>query len=127
MNLHETYATLVRRGMPKHPDIFNAGSYLAHSACEYDGRNGCLSGSDTRDLITMHALRWLATLRSETPKIYKPEININWYEHDDCVNLSMTQVKGGPQMHYKGHLMGRGLAEALLEHIVAATAHLEPK
>ena len=87
--LKDDYETLLRRGMPKHPDIFNAGSYLAHSACEYDGRNGCLSGSDTRDLITMHALRWMESMGDSYGVPFR------------CANI--------------------------IDAILAATAHLEPR
>lgn len=61
--LKDDYETLLRRGMPEHPNLRRCGDMLVHRAFDDDefGRSGAtaLCDSETRDLLAMHALRWL--------------------------------------------------------------------
>lgn len=50
--LKDDYETLLRRGMPKHYEL----RYSGGAWCLIQGH---IEESDARDLVTMHALRWL--------------------------------------------------------------------
>ena len=65
MTLHEIYATLLRRGMPRRTWLScQTDGWRLRSERASDGE-WVISESDAADLLTMHALRWLngGTLR----------------------------------------------------------------
>lgn len=144
MNLHEQYETLVKRGMPPVPRLMLSEVYKQPGTMGPDfipmlvewqwttGRDHPESKfieihpDEARDLITMHALRWLSTVRQDsTPRIHKPTLELGYYEHDDDLRFVMRGVKQGSAV-YEGQHIGP-LAEAILDAILAATEHLEPQ
>lgn len=125
MDLPELYAELQRRGMKAHPRLreihSRQGDYWANGADGY-----CLAPyhpDDARAILVPHVREWLASLRSETPKIYKPEITVNWYEHDDITNVGMTSVKCDG-IHHEQTFHGLHPDDAFLLFAEEATRHL---
>lgn len=114
MNLRETYkiyAALMRRGMPKHPNLWHfGGPGIGH---KYEGGDGGpFPAEDAHDLITMHALRWaLGRLDSETAR---NAAYLEVFSDGSCV------IERG------GEVLGESDRD-ILAAILAATAHLEPK
>lgn len=115
MTLHEIYETLRRRGMPSHEHLRPVGGLLCHNA--FDDEYGwqsttALPDEDTRDLITMHALRWaLGRLDSESARA---SAHLEVFSDGSCA------IERGDET------LGESDADTL-EAILAATAHLEPK
>lgn len=98
MTLHEQYDTLLRRGMPGHPRLLCRGDWFAHAYTEDDrGYYPAFPTDDVRDLLTMHALRWLASVEHDTGAF--------WGEMQFQIEAASNLVLGA---------------------IIAATAHLEP-
>lgn len=56
MNLREIYETLLRRGMPKHP---NLATYYGITGIQHKGMDYDPEPEDLADMMVMHALRWL--------------------------------------------------------------------
>lgn len=67
MNLHEIYATLMQRGMPKHRDLVWTVFAEPCVACALNGDVAILTTNTAYDLVAMHALRWWLTLKCTEP------------------------------------------------------------
>ncbi len=66
MNLHEQYQALIARGMPEHPRLHLCdGLWSLHESVEEYGDDGALDDADARDLVTMHAMRWMRKRETE--------------------------------------------------------------
>lgn len=109
MDLYELTRALVRRGMPEHPRV-QWWDNLHCWAGDYTGwvyevdEEGCPippNDDDLRDLITMHALRW-----------FKGRVERHWNG-----DFRATKFKDDTFC----------IGDTLLEAILAATEHLEPK
>lgn len=114
MNLHETYKTLLRRGMPKHQALRPAS--MVGNCWRLDGPSSTafIDWDDpvAYDLITMHALRWaLERLDSETAR---NAAYLEVFSDGSCAIERGCEVLGGSDRD-------------ILAAILAATAHLEPK
>ncbi len=106
-DLHDQYQTLIRRGMPSRSML----AWVPYAA-PTDGNKGywILDGSDileidARDLITMHAMRWIGQVI--------PEIDVIEYRGAGTVILDIST-----------RIMGANAT--ILEAIVDATETLEP-
>ena len=101
-------------------------------APDEDMMQPCLKGQPisedvARDLIALHSLRWLSKLGSDKPRIYKPTIQVSYYEHDDDMVFKFIGVKQDDEtMVYHGSVYG-SLSEALIWGVINSTEHLEPK
>lgn len=118
MNLHEIYKTLMRRGMPKHRDLVWTAFAEPCVACALNGDVAILTTNTAHDLIAMHALRWFYAA-------VDPEAIIERYN-------GPTRPTGnkGPGFALQYMLNGEGwdvFRDTILDCILAATAHLEPK
>lgn len=119
MNLHDQHQTLLRRGMPEHPRLSwredetglrDAPPHYWHWQFDNDDWSTMASArsfgvsvneDDARDLITMHALRWF---RGRVERHWNGDFRATKFKDDTfCIG------------------------DTLLEAILAATEHLEPK
>lgn len=65
MTLREQYETLLRRGMPAHPRLkWNEEKEAFYFDGRGDGLGILIVDTWARDLITMHALRWVNGLHN---------------------------------------------------------------
>lgn len=127
--LHEQYATLLRRGMPEHPDlrvddtrgpdfVFAVRKAKANGWATVDAK------SVARDLITAHALRWYRGDRNAHCKANGAPIEIDAVILDISMGGDGTTCMG--EMDYEGYRTHYE-QPAILEAILAATEHMEPK
>jgi hypothetical protein len=58
MTLYEKYQLLVKRGMPKHPNVKFTRYNEPSIECALDGVVAILTALEAKDLITAHAQRW---------------------------------------------------------------------
>lgn len=108
--LIKIYEALMARGMKPQPCLYIYGSCIAHTSAEYDGRAGCLSDGDTRDLLTMHAMRWYTENCDGVIVEGKPRFVA-------ATLMSAKAIVGCETMQQPKQGM-------ILEAILAATAHL---
>lgn len=111
--LHEQYQALLRRGMPERRGFYliDKAGEDAHAVkppyfvlyCKYGGRREC-DDNVARDLVTMHALRWFVKLKDRFVTV-------------DEIQATAGQSYGGDSE----------CSPAILDAIIAATEHLEPK
>lgn len=125
MELREIYETLLRRGMPEHDELewrgsedFGIGVWVFNKSEPISFGNGPMFMGEryARDLITMHALRWLKTLPGMRGGCQRWQDGWNVFLDDDY----WSGKKNDPRIY-------KFAANECLDAILAATAHLEPQ
>jgi len=76
-----------------------------------------MSERDGRDSIE-DLMRDLGTLRGGSHGIYKPAVEVTFYEHDECASVRVGRCKGMEEVVYTNSFMGddclrRALVDAL--------------
>lgn len=125
MTLHEIYATLLRRGMPKCRWLLRyTDGWRLRSERVSDGE-WAISESDAADLITMHALRWW--LCGADPKHDRRVSAWRGYA-PDLVTVCVCETRGCTSAWTEDwEWISTGQSDKLLNAIIASTEHLEPK
>lgn len=124
--LKDDYETLLRRGMPECVLCVDGIVQYWHDglpvACfdnyfsEPHGHPIVMGEQQARDLITMHALRWIKTLPGMRGGCQRWQDGWNVFLDDDY----WAGQKNDPQIY-------KFTADDFLDAILAATAHLEPR
>jgi hypothetical protein len=112
MNLHEQYQTLLDRGMPKHPRV--RWFVMTMGVQSWCNDRGPVEEADARDLITMHAIRWLVGTVAEA----KENDHQVAFETDTTVRVNL--LDGDWQDHTFNY------SNDALAAIIAATENLRP-
>lgn len=117
MNLREQYETLLRRGMPEHDELEWRGSedfgigvwvFSKNEPIQFGIGPVFMGERFARDLITMHALRWIEDGDIDLSP------NVRWFAGRGwCLDTANG-------VGFRAHTDA-------LNAILAATAHLEPK
>lgn len=135
MNLHEIYQTLLRRGMPGHPRLkvatWHGDSPSGAVWLTMWGEppepwlemlvNGFwqkVTDDDASDMITMHALRWCLK------KVATKSASFNWCEWPTSRSKRSFDICNED---FIGECDIDASGTTILEAILAATEHLEPK
>ena len=119
-DLHEQVETLERRGMKPHPRLRRHAPDLPDweilEAEDADWQY--IHADDARDLITMHALRWLFAAPGRMPWCNTSSVRADAVTiYEDACNIGR---RDGDGYHTAA------LASTVLDAILAATAHMEP-
>lgn len=117
-DLHTQYQTLLRRGMPEHLRLswrYGIQWVLKRHVSHQHGH--VEAEEDARDLVTMHAVRWLlGTLK---------DAEIGW---ETCWAFEKARIADNTRLNAQGCPAEYKAADhSILDAILAATEHLEPK
>jgi hypothetical protein len=111
--LHEQYETLLRRGMPEMRLRFKFQFQWENRRHEGHQHGHVVIEADARDLITMHALRWLPSV-----------LDAPWV--GDGVRADDRSLRWFVRWGETATVFTGKYGATLLDAILAATEHLEP-
>lgn len=132
MDLRKIYQTLLRRGMPEHPSgvrYFPEQRFGTHGWCmnaateEYCSVLAMITEDDAHAMITMWALAWYMADPDRQPETYEAGVCANHL----LVTRDSAMLGNCSRDGFTGGYYHDGRVVDILDAIVVATSHLEPK